>query len=91
MQAATPSDHLWSTFLLPAPPQFLNQAPPGAQQLRLPDFLNVPQLGHPIVFAVVDVMAGARTDVEDGVRTISSRSGNDAEVHTVSAIDPGEA
>ena len=49
MQAATPSDHIRPTFLLPAPPQFLNQAPPGAQQLTLPDFRNVPHFGHFIV------------------------------------------
>ena len=30
----------------PPSPQFLNQAPPRAQQLRLPDFLRVPHLGH---------------------------------------------
>ena len=43
---------------MPAPPQFLNQAPPGAQQLTLPDFLNVPHFGHVIVLAIVEVMAG---------------------------------
>ena len=62
LQASTPSDHLWPTFLLPALPQFLNQVPPGAQQLTLPDFLNVPHLGHAIVLAIVP-------------RTISSRTG----------------
>ena len=75
LQAVTPSNHLWSTFLLRAPPQFLNQAPPGAQQLCLPDFVNVPHLGHVIVLAIVEVMAGVRTDVAIGVLTISSRSG----------------
>ena len=36
-----------SAFALPAlPPQFLYQAPPGAQQLALPDFLNVPHFGQ---------------------------------------------
>jgi len=52
---------------LPAPPQFLNQAPPGAQQLTLPDFLDVPHFGHFIVLAIVEVMAG--------VLIMSSRSG----------------
>ena len=77
LQAATPSNHLWSTFLLRAPPQFLNQAPPGAQQLYLPDFSNVPHLGHVIVLVTVEVTAGSvLTDVAIGVLTISSRSGN---------------
>ena len=75
-QAATPSSHLWSTFLLRAPPQFLNQAPPGAQQLFLPDFSNLPHLGHVIGLAIVEVMAGVLTDVVAiGILTINSRSG----------------
>ena len=45
LQASTPSNHL---YLLPAPPHFLYQAPPGAQQLSLPDFSNVPHFGHVI-------------------------------------------
>ena len=76
LQAATPANHLWSTFLLRAPPQFLNQAPPGAQQLFLPDFSNVPHLGHLIVLAIVEAMAGVLTDVVSGVLTISSRTDN---------------
>ena len=54
-------------FLWLTPPQFLNQAPPGAQQLTLPDFANLPHLRHVIVLAIVEVIAG--------VLTISSRSG----------------
>ena len=73
LQASTPSNHLWSTFLLPAPPHFLNQAPPGAQQLTLPDFSNVPHFGHVIV---VDVMVVVLGNVVIGVRVISSRSVN---------------
>ena len=75
-QAFTPSNHLCSTFLLPAPPQFLNQAPPGAQQLTRPDFSNVPHFGQLIVLAIVEVTAGVLTDVVIGVCSISSRSGN---------------
>ena len=75
LQASTPSDHLWSTFMLPAPPHLLNQAPSGAQQLTLPDFLNVPHFGHVIVLGIVEVTAGVR-DVAVVVRNISSRSGN---------------
>ena len=73
LQASTPSDHLCSAFLLPTPPQFLYQAPPGAQQLALPDFKNVPHFEHVIVLAIIEVL----TDVVIGVRTISSRSGTD--------------
>ena len=65
LQACAPSDHLWLAFLLP--PQFLYQAPPGAQQLTLPDFLNVLHLWHINVLTIVEVM------IVIGVRTISSR------------------
>ncbi len=75
LQAWTPSDHLCSTLLLPEPPHLLNQAPSGAQQLTLPDFLNVPHFGHVIALAIVEMMAGVLTDAIIGVRTISSRSG----------------
>jgi len=61
---------------LSAPPQLLNQAPPGAQQLILPDVANVPHFGHVIAFAIVEVIAGVLTDVVIGLFTISSRSGN---------------
>ena len=73
LQAFAPSDHLWSAFLLP--PQFLYQAPPGAQQLALPDFLNALHFGHAI--ALVEVMTSVLvlTGVVIGTRTISSRSG----------------
>ena len=70
LQAFTPSDHMWSTRLLEPPPQFLNQAPPGAQQLTRPDVLNVPHLLHVIVAAI----AGP-CEVSIGVLDISSRSG----------------
>ena len=46
LQAWMPSLHVWSNFVLPAFPQLLNQAPPRAQQLRLPDFLLAPHLTH---------------------------------------------
>ena len=63
VQAFTPSDHLCSVLLLPNPPQFLYQAPPGAQQLTLPDFRNVPHFGHVIVLAIVGVAYGVLTDL----------------------------
>ena len=94
LQTSTPSDHLCSTLLLPSPPQFLNQAPPGAQQLTVPDFRNVPHLGHVIVRSVVDVTDG----VLIGFLTMSSRSviGErdtcccvvGADLHAVRDIDP---
>ena len=78
LQAFTPLDHLCSTFLLPTPPQFLNQAPPGAQQLTLPDLRNVPHLGHVIARSILevmdDVLTDVLTDVLIGVLAISSRS-----------------
>ena len=41
----------------PASPHFLNQAPPRAQQLGLPDFLLAPHLGHAALMAVEAGMA----------------------------------
>ena len=86
-------------FLLPAPPQLLYQAPPGAQQLALLDLRKVPHFGHATALATVEVAGG--------VRTISSRSVNGRRVtyrrvgwvvdggrpgvHTVADIDPGES
>ena len=60
LQACTPSTHVCSNFKSPALPQFLNQAPPGAQQLRFPDFLTVPHLKHmgPVGVTAVVVAAG---------------------------------
>ena len=74
LQASTPSNHLWSAFLLPAPPQFLYQSPPGAQQLARPDLTNVPHFEHVILLRIVEVKAEVLIEVEIGVRTISSRS-----------------
>ena len=106
LQASTPLIHLCSTFLFPAPPQFLNQAPPGAQQLTRPDFSNVPHFGHVILLAIVVETAGVLTEVVIDVCTISSRSrsgrrvaclrvarlvaGVGTGVHTMSDIDPEE-
>ena len=46
LQACLPSSHVCSVLELPLVPQFSNQAPPGAQQLGLPDFLMTAHLGH---------------------------------------------
>ena len=46
LQAWMPSAHVWSKFVSPTSPQFLNQAPPRAQQLPLPDFLVATHLMH---------------------------------------------
>ena len=58
LQACNPSNHVCSVLELLIVPHLLNQAPPGAQQLSLPDFLVVPHLEHmePID---VSVVAGA--------------------------------
>ena len=97
LQASVPSTQLWSTFLLSAPPQFLYQAPPGAQQLALPDFTNVPHFGHILVLAIV----GEMTAVLAIMWAISSRSGSGwraasvvadtwVGVHTFRDIDPDD-
>ena len=41
-----PSAHVWPNFGSLPSPHCLNQAPPGAQQLRLPDFLAIAHFGH---------------------------------------------
>ena len=86
-------------FLLPDPPQFLYQPPPGAQQLALPDFSNVPHFGHAI--ALLEVMTSVRvlTGAVIGAPAISSRSGSGrrdtfsrvvVKVHTCDDMDPNE-
>ena len=46
LQACMPAIHVCSVLELPLVPQFLNQAPPGAQQLSLPDLWMTAHLGH---------------------------------------------
>jgi len=53
LQAWMPCDHVWSKFESLGFPQLLNQAPPRAQQLSLPEFLTIPHLAHTGPFAVV--------------------------------------
>ena len=53
LQTSMPSFHVWSKFVLPVPPQFLNQEPPRAQQLALPDFWMMPHFGHKVMTGVV--------------------------------------
>ena len=56
LQAWMPSAHVCSNIESLESPHFLNQAPPRAQQLRLPDFLVVPHLGHPVLLLGADVL-----------------------------------
>ena len=46
LHACMPSIHVLLKLESPSSPHFLNQAPPRAQQLGLPDCLTVPHLGH---------------------------------------------
>ena len=55
LQTWMPAYHVWSSLVLPAPPQCLNQEPPRPQQLCLPDFLMEPHLGHTELLVVVVV------------------------------------
>ena len=71
LHALVPSSQLWSTSLSSAPPQLPNQAPPGAQQLTLPDLGNVPHVGQVLVTEIVEEMAV----VPRIIRAMSSRSG----------------
>ena len=58
LHALMPSTHVWSKFGSPGCPHFVNQAPPRAQQLGMPDFLEIPHLGHGRL--VVTVITGVR-------------------------------
>ena len=61
LQACAPSTHVWSVSELPLIPQFSNQAPPGAQQLSLPDFLRAAHLGHMgVIFVAVTAGVGVQ-------------------------------
>ena len=60
-QAWMPSTHAWPYSLSPTSPQFLNQSPPRAQQLRVPDFFTMPHLEHTglSIFGVIVSVEGA--------------------------------
>ena len=75
LQAWMPSTHVWSNFLSPASPQFLNQAPPRAQQLSFPDFLVVPHLVHTLLLLITD-RVGA--DISVWVQEFINTRGTDA-------------
>ena len=53
LHVCMPSNHVWSNFESPGFPHLLNQVPPGAQQLRFPDFLRVPHFRHSLLFVAV--------------------------------------
>ena len=74
-QASAPFNQLWPTFLSLTPPQLLYQSPPGAQQLALPDFSNVPHCRHANPLLAVLAILLVLTDVVIGTPTISCRSG----------------
>ena len=56
LQASMPSAHVWSNFLSPTSPHFLNQAPSRAQQLCLLDFLMVPHLAHLVLLLALVII-----------------------------------
>ena len=55
LQAWIPSTHVWLKCVSPASPQFLNQAPPRAQQLYLPTLL-LAHLAHPSLLLKAGVL-----------------------------------
>ena len=61
--------------MLPALPQFLYQAPPGAQQLRLPDFLTTPHLGHALLLTTTEGLVVVNASV--GMRRESNKYTDD--------------
>ena len=62
-QAWMPSTQVCSNRESPASPHLLNQAPPREQQLRLPDFLLKPHLGHCVLLAT-DVLVAVDASVD---------------------------
>ena len=57
LQASTPSIQVYSNLLLAVElPHFGYQAPPGAQQLTRPDFVNLPHFEHALFAGVTLVM-----------------------------------
>ena len=100
-QVFTPSDHVCAAFPWPEVPQFWNQAPPGAQQLTLPDFLKVPHFEHAMILRIPEAMTGVLAEMDTGNLATSSRSGNGRRVtcwlvttmigtQTDRDIDPGD-
>ena len=64
LHTCMPSAHVWSKFISPTSPQLLNQPPPRAQQLRLPDFLVLLHLRHPLLLLIIFTLVV----VDDSVR-----------------------
>ena len=71
LQACMPSNHVCGKSVLPTFPHLLYQAPPRAQQLRLPDLSMVPHLGHTRLIVAV---AGCAVAASDHARTFLSRT-----------------
>ena len=102
LQACRPSIHVCSTFALPPLPHILNQVPPGAQQLTLPDFAKVPHWGHVIGDITTDAATVDEVDVvyTACIALFKLVMGVDDKlliavddvvpVHSVRGIDPGE-
>ena len=78
-----PSAHVWSNFLSPAFPQLLNQAPPRAQQLLLPDFFVVTHLGHTTLLLAADKSVVTNVSVIDA--GVDMNKHTDSDVDTVNA------
>ena len=56
LQVWMPSNQVWPKLELPELLQFLNQAPPGAQQLGRPDFLKMPHLEQLLMVIAAEVL-----------------------------------
>ena len=67
-----PSIHRYGKLASPKSPHFLNQVPPGAQQLSLPDFLIVPHWGQTLCGTV-----GGTTGLPMGRAVLMGSMGSD--------------
>ena len=70
LQACTPSTHVYSVLELRLVPQFSNQAPPGAQQLSLSDFLMAAHLWHTGVILVAVTVGVDITNISNKHRRL---------------------
>ena len=67
LQAWMPSVHVWSKFMSPISPQFLNQEPPRVQQICMSNLLIVPHAAHLLLLLAADAIVFVSASASIGV------------------------